>query len=83
LARLLVSEDFGLVAMATVVISFIGLLGATTSGLIYLILTRGIIARADVDSALRNRVATLSSGMIGKATERTSSHSGTSFDEAK
>jgi len=57
--------------------------GATTSGLVYLILAGGIIARANVYSALRNRVATLSSGIIGRAMKRTSSHSGTSADGAK
>ena len=57
--------------------------GATTSGLVYLILAGGIVARANVYSALRKRVARLSSGIIGKAMKRPSFHSGTSADEAK
>jgi PST family polysaccharide transporter len=51
------------------------LFGATTSGLVYLILAGGIIAKAKVYSALRHRVAVLSSTIIGKIRERTNRHS--------
>lgn len=50
-------------------------LGATTSGLAYLMLAGGLIAKADVYSALRNRAVTLSSDIFDKLRERISSHS--------
>jgi hypothetical protein len=51
------------------------ILGATTSGLAYLILAGGLIAKADVYLALRNRAVTLSSDIFDKLRERIGSHS--------